>query len=231
MARCLLTLLALLAGLAFGERTTALADRPPSAEEASAILTDFGASSEPSCYDVRVSEVDPAWARVTFARALPDETPDEYLARCNPSDGLTVRHNDSTSWRSVTAGSDFYLCPIKGVPTDVALDLRICRRPERVLIPRGTSYVYRPRTLIQGAHGAYTHLRWHNWGKPSATATGVLEYEDAYTHFRARVRLRASARQQCRTRLVYLRLRVSGVRQHDRRLIGSLAGTNNLECF
>lgn len=219
--------------VALGAAHVALADRPPHADERGAILAGVGARSGPSCYTIRVSTVDASWASVTFAPAEPGESVDEYVDRCNPADGLTLVHRATSGWRRAwegEGGAGAPFCPVMGVPTAVARDLAACRKRGRVLIARGTSYVYRPQSLIQGAHGTYVRLRWKGWGKPKATGVGLLKYSDRYDNFTARVRLRASHIELCLGHRVYMRLSTSGIRAVDRRRLGALAGTIDLAC-
>jgi hypothetical protein len=169
------------------------ADRPPSDSEKAAILQGFDAKADASCFMVQVSSVDSSWATITSAQPMPGETQDEFVSRCNPGDGVVVMHNPGAGWAIVTEGSDFGLCPIKGVPDAVALDFKLCRKPGRTMVARGNHLAYKPRTL-----GRYTRLHWSHWGDRVATATGSLDGTP--------IRLKASDLQACGVHPTYLRI-------------------------
>ena len=142
-----LALVALVLALAGFEAARAQADRPPSDSEKAAILQGFGAKVDASCFMVQVSSVDSSWATIISAQPMPGETQDEFVSRCMPGDGVVVMHNPGAGWKIVTEGSDFGLCPIKGVPDAIALDFKLCRKPGRTMVARGNHLAYKPRTL------------------------------------------------------------------------------------
>jgi hypothetical protein len=184
--------IAVLAAVALGA-ARAQADRPPSDNEKGAILQGFGAKVDASCFMVQVSSVDSSWATIASAQPMPGETQDEFVSRCNPGNGVVVMHNPGAGWAIATEGSDFGLCPIKGVPDAVALDFKLCRKPGRTMLARGHHLAYKPRAV-----GGYTHLRWSHWGERVATATGRLGS--------APIRLKASDLQACGVHPTYLRI-------------------------
>ena len=72
-------------------------------------------------------------------------------------------------------------------------------------------------SLPQGAHAVIEKLKWKNWGRPTATATGTFDYVDAYERFKAPVKLKAYGRNRCGHRRSYLRLSISASRAADRK--------------
>ena len=199
-------LLMVVVGLCALTAEAAYGARAPTAAEKTAILTAFGSWSDESCYAIRVSTVDERWASVTFAAARDGESVVEYSERCNPANGLAMMHLRSDGWKYETdAGTEMPACPLPGVPVEVGVDLDACLKAHVVY---GTSFLYRPRTLPVSAHAVLTRLRWRNWGKETATATGVYDYADAHSKYRVRVRVRATRLGFCGERRTYRRVTI-----------------------
>jgi hypothetical protein len=71
------------------------------------------------CVVVFVSTVSKRWALLAFPNK-PSQACLRYQAN-----GVSFYHRKNGRWHWITAGSDLR-CPIKGVPTRVAQDLKVC---------------------------------------------------------------------------------------------------------
>jgi hypothetical protein len=91
-------------------------------------------------------------------------------------------------------------------------------------------FVYKPRTLGQGAHGLFEHLRWRHWDGPAATSSALFDYADAYDHFTAPVRVTLSRIGHCGRHRVYRRLTVRAARASDRHRLSFTLGTFPVIC-
>jgi hypothetical protein len=101
---------------------------------------------------------------------------------------------------------------------------------KHVYVPRGTKVVIKPRTLGLGAHSILENLRWKRWGRASTTATGILDYSDATTSFRAPIHVKLSRIGTCGAKRTYLRQTITFDRASDRRRWGALDGATALFC-
>jgi hypothetical protein len=123
LKRSFLGLLALLA-LGVGIPTVALAHRPATMAQRTAIRQAVVAQHQLSraqarCQVVTISTADPAFARLTWPLHL--SAPCRRVA----ANGVILEHHLRGRWRFVTVGSEFR-CPVKGVPAAVARDLDVC---------------------------------------------------------------------------------------------------------
>jgi hypothetical protein len=207
--RCVLAIGGLLVVLP----TSAYARRAATFEQKSGIVAGFEqrtAHSDLSCYRVFISTADESWASLAFGALAPDESIEDFEARCpEAANGLAMMHRRGGSWGyEIDAGSDTSTCPLEPVPTRVALDLRAC---VRAYVYYGTSFLYRPRVLPVSAHAVLTRLRWRHWGRDAASAAATYDYVDAYAAFRVPVRVRASHLVWCGTKKVYERVRITPV--------------------
>jgi len=109
-------LLVICALVAVGLAGTALARRPATDAERSAMASAIG--FPPACVTAFVSTVDGNWGKVAPTNA----------SGCPMADGFSVVQNKAGTWSEAWAGSDYGACPIDGVPTRVARDLRACRK-------------------------------------------------------------------------------------------------------
>ena len=104
--------------------TAALAHRRATKAERSTILAAVVRQHELSkaqaaCQVVTISTVNHNYAAVTW--------PEKLSRACLrvAANGVIIEHRQTHGWHFVTVGSSFR-CPIKGVPTPVARDLRVC---------------------------------------------------------------------------------------------------------
>ena len=203
----------------------AAASRAPTPTERQAIA---GAVGWPEgCIRVRISQKAPRlWARVTANNSRNCPAGDGVIVlQQTPTFGWRVRYqgpNDPTATR----------CPIRPIPTSVGVDLNLCLAPSRRVFAIDLGrLLFRPRTLTYGAHAALIRLRWRNWGRPRATARGLLDYGDRYTRFRLPVRVTLSRIGFCEVnRRTYRRQTVTAVRRRDRPRLHYLTGTTRLMC-
>lgn len=184
----------------------------------------------PACYVGTISTVDQRWASVW----VPDPDCPAYV------DTVIVLHNDPAEGGWV--GMDVYdredrVCG-PDTPMAVGQDLRwddeaACGPASRDIFAID---LYRlrvePRSLVQGAHGAFKGLRWKGWGGARAFARGWLVYGDAYTRrtLRARVRIVLSKHGVCGRRRVYFKRRVEVVHARDRHWTRYLTGAHTWAC-
>jgi hypothetical protein len=176
----------------------ALAARPATSEEQAAIAAAL--SLPPQCITARVSTVDETWSRADLTNT----------AGCPMGDGLTVLRQQSGQWTSVHQGpADLEPCPVEPIPTRVAVDLRVCRRPRTYILcwpgGRDTERELRrhparcnslgPRDSF-GTSVNLARLRWRGWGNSVARARGI---ERGFHHplQRITVRVRAYRRKRC----------------------------------
>jgi hypothetical protein len=170
------------------------------------------AGVEPQCIDATISTVDPQWA-VYLRTNIPS---------CPPADGFVVVRRGSDGWHEqfeeVVGVSGLSPCPIENVPTAVALDLALCRRPRSYIIcwRRGRTPELRPHPArcISFYGGFVTSvnlvdLRWRGWGQPVARARGVDRgFHLPFAHIRVRVTV--YRRRHCPSGdLIYTRLRAT----------------------
>jgi type II secretory pathway pseudopilin PulG len=104
--------------------TAALAHRRATKAEQSAVLAAVVRQHELSraqaaCQVVTISTVSHNYAAVKW--------PEKLSRACMrvAANGVIIEHRQARGWHFVTVGSTFR-CPIKGVPTRVAHDLRVC---------------------------------------------------------------------------------------------------------
>jgi hypothetical protein len=196
----LLSITVLAAGLL--GTTAAIADRPATPDEAARIVSGYDPDADVACFATRVSTADATWALLSTARDAP--------STCGGGDGFLVLHDAGVpGWEVVAETGGIEPCPFKGVPDAVAKDLRICEPPSRkVFVARGSSLVFKPKMLIQGAHGAYVKLRWSHWGASTAVGRGTLDYSDPSVP-RYRVRITLSRIALCGAQRTYQDMKVT----------------------
>ena len=75
--------------------------------------------AQAACQVVTISTVNPRFALLSW--------PPKLSKACLrvAANGVIVEHRGTRGWRLVTVGSSFR-CPIKGLPSAVARDLRVC---------------------------------------------------------------------------------------------------------
>jgi hypothetical protein len=175
------------------------------------------------CIQSDISTVDATWAA---AYVLADED-------CPAGDGAIILHL-TDAWRPVYEGpADETPCPLDpAVPDDVARDLELCFKPSTkvYLAYYDGKLKYKPSKLIAGAHGEIQKLSWKSWGKLKATGKGTLDYADAYTHFKAPLKLTLSDRGYCGHKRAYLRITTAAARASDRRKLRFITGVTELSC-
>src|SRR5690348_15126870 len=101
---------------------TALARRPATDAERAGMASALGFT--PQCVTAFVSTVDSSYGKLVPTNA----------SGCAMADGFTVLRHVGGSWVQAWAGSDYGACPIEGVPTRVALDLRACRKARAYIL-------------------------------------------------------------------------------------------------
>jgi hypothetical protein len=102
----------------------ALAHRPATKAERTTILAAIVRQrqltrAQAGCQVVTISTVNHNYASATWPAKL------SKACQRVAANGVIIEHRTSGRWRFVTVGSSFQ-CPIKGVPTRVARDLRVC---------------------------------------------------------------------------------------------------------
>ena len=75
--------------------------------------------AQATCQVVTISTVNQRYAELTWPRKL------SRACRRVAANGVIIEHRSTRGWRFVTVGSSF-TCPIKGVPSAVARDFRLC---------------------------------------------------------------------------------------------------------
>lgn len=78
----------------------------------------------PECIDATVSTVDPQWA-FFFSTNIPS---------CPQADGYVVLRREVTGWQVRLQESGVGACPLGHVPTRVAGDLGLCRKPRTYIL-------------------------------------------------------------------------------------------------
>jgi hypothetical protein len=183
------------------------AKRPATEIERAEIAAAAGV--EPQCIDATISTVDPQWAFY-----IATNTPS-----CPEADGVVVVRHEVTGWQTqLQTSTDREPCPLGQIPTAVALDLGLCRRPRSYIIcwRRGRTPELRrhPARCISFYGGNATsvnlvELRWRGWGRPIARARGIERgFHLPFAHIPVRVTV--YRRRLCPTGdLVYTRLRAT----------------------
>ena len=75
--------------------------------------------AQAACQTVTISTVNTHYATATWPRKL------SRACLRVAADGVIIEHQTARGWTLVSDGSDLR-CPIKGVPTRVARDLKVC---------------------------------------------------------------------------------------------------------
>jgi hypothetical protein len=168
--------------MALAVAAQAHAARAPTEDEAEGIGSALGI--DPACTFAKVSTVDERWAL-----ARPRST-----SSCEVSGNGVVwlfrDHPDYWTVRGSGPVDPHAICPQPNIPTDVAVDLGLCRRASRerrtlIMCPPvpglSRSPIYQPRecsTLRPGEssyQGVYLkRLRWARWGRAQARARGII---------------------------------------------------------
>lgn len=166
----------------------------------------------PECIDATVSTVDPQWA-FFFSTNIPS---------CPQADGYVVLRREVTGWQVRLQESGVGACPLGHVPTRVAGDLGLCRKPRTYILcqPPGRlserrlrSHPARCNTLRLGQAFAraanLARLRWRGWGRPVTRARGIERgFHRPLAHIP--VRVKAYRRRRCPFGdLIYTRLRAT----------------------
>jgi hypothetical protein len=195
--RCAVLVGLVAAGLTWA--AVAGASRPTTDAENAAISAAVVPDADPSCFTTRISTADESWALFSSAA--------HAASSCVAGGGYVVLHNAGGAWKDVLETSDVGACPLKGVPTPVALDLKICAKPgPKLYVLRGDKLVSKPKTLSQGAHGIYRKLHWTGWGTATAVGHGELFYEDAYDKMTIPIRITLTHRRLCGLQRTYFDL-------------------------
>jgi len=162
--------------------TPAMAARTATPDELQGIIAATPPiDGDASCIFVRISTVDPTWARVSLTNA----------DGCPQADGRGAYHLVNGTWTPTEGGSNVVLvCPeggLYGAPKDVSIDLQFCRAPVTVV----HCYEYHdadmqvpkkhPKACTLGNEFPVTwvqlrDLRWQSWGKSTATARGRARF-------------------------------------------------------
>jgi hypothetical protein len=226
----MIRLLSLTLFLALIVASPAIASRPPTPEEATAIADAEGVPSE--CVHIEVSDVDPSWALMTARN----------LQGCFTADGLViVKRQPSGAWRTLYQGPaerNVAICEAIGMTLRTGRDLgqryrgSVCRKRRTYIlctqlpIRREVVRVAREkpsRCMTLGPLGSFggsanlARLKWRQWSRPVATARGI---ERGFHHPLARIPVRVRAyrlRRDCAGDRVYTRLKV--VSRHGSLLI------------
>ena len=103
------------------------ADRPPTKRERVDIAHAIGVPKR--CLRTRVSTVDERWSRTSIRN-------EKASCQDHAGDGVAVYKRRRGTWRFVTAGSSFD-CPVPGVPSRIAKDLKIPCEPPGEITPFG----------------------------------------------------------------------------------------------
>jgi hypothetical protein len=111
---------ALLPSLAFAHTRADASDA--AAVRAAAVRSHQLSKQQAACQVVTISTVNRSYASLSWPAQLSRSC--ERVA----ADGLVLMHRAAGGWRFVTDGSSFK-CPIKGIPTKVGYDLKVCVKP------------------------------------------------------------------------------------------------------
>lgn len=113
----ILLALALLPAAAFAH--TAATATQAKAIRAAAVSAHQLTTQQAACQVVTISTVNRDYASLAW--------PAKLSASCMrvAANGVVLLHDTSQGWKYVTVGSSFK-CPIKGIPTKVGYDLRVC---------------------------------------------------------------------------------------------------------
>lgn len=165
----------------------------------------------PGCLKALVSTVDPSWGRLRFS----------FAPGCPQGDGYIIVKRDGTDWRSVLQiPAENGPCPVRPIPTRVARDLVLCRKPKAYLLclPNKTSerreVREKPRRCTTlGPRNGFSDsvnlvkVRWRGWGRRVARGRGI-ERGFKLPLTRIRVRLTAYRRRHvCGGDYLYTRLK------------------------
>jgi hypothetical protein len=155
------------------------AARPATAPELAALAA--SQNLDPACMIGKVSTVDATWARM---EGRPDASPDA----CALGNGFFVMHETNGAWDDVAQASETIVCQspdnTQPIPISVGRDLNVCRAAKTYLLCLPKNGALRtarehptscttlgPADSLGGAANL-AELRWHNWGKATAIATG-----------------------------------------------------------
>jgi len=164
----------------------ASAKRPATQPELQAVAAVF--EDTPRCAMVTISTVDASYARWQHRRPYPEGCVDDF-----PGFGIARLQGDGT-WRPVFFGDVMVHCSVAKLPVGAGMDLGACtdRIYARNTVGDDLATAYKPRRIIQGAHGVFQRLRWSWWSSKSAMARGQFDYSDAYVQFRVPVTIKLS---------------------------------------
>lgn len=153
---------------------TRIASRPATETERAELAAAFGVP--PECIDATISTADQQWA-FFFPTNIPS---------CPQANGYVVLRHEVTGWQVQYQGSAVEACPLGSVPTPVARDLGLCRKPRTYIMcqPRGRfserilrRHPARCNSLGPGQALAQAvnlaRLRWRGWGRRVARARGI----------------------------------------------------------
>lgn len=152
----------MLAGLLLVVAPAAHASRPAADAERAALAQLSGISG--ACLDIAFSTVDPTYAAYGFTGA----------AGCPDRGNMVVVRVAATGFQVVGFLTGGELCPLDGIATPVALDLKVCKEPPpATYLPDGVTLREQPAKLtLPKKGGALSALDWSSWGGTSAKAKG-----------------------------------------------------------
>ena len=154
--------LAALAALCLAIVPAAGASRPATDGERAALAQLSGING--ACLDIAFSTVDPTYAAYGFTGA----------AGCPNKGNMVAVQGSSTGFKVVGFLTGGELCPLEGIPTPVALDLKVCKEPPPpTYLPDGKVLREQPTKLtLTKKRGSLSVLQWSSWGGPNAKARG-----------------------------------------------------------
>lgn len=185
-----------------------VASRPATPAERAELAAAFGLA--PECINATISTVDSQWA-FFFPTNIPS---------CPAADGYVVLRHEVTGWQVQYEGSNIEACPAGPVPTPVARDLGLCRKPRTHIMcwPGGRNAERKlrrhPARCISLGPGQgfaqavnLAQLRWRGWGRRVARARGIERgFHRPLAHIP--VRVKAYRRRRCPFGdFIYTRLR------------------------
>jgi hypothetical protein len=173
------------------------ASRPASDAERAAIAQLSGIS--PACLDIAVSTVDPAFAAYGFTG-----TPG-----CPDKGNMVGLQAGGAGFRVVAFLSGGEQCPLEGIATPVALDLKICREPPpATYLPLAGTLREQPAKVTLAKKGALSSLVWSSWGGGTAKAKGRFRAPGARKSSAVSVTL--SSRITCSTgKRIYTKIKIT----------------------
>ncbi len=177
------------------------ASRAPTDAERQAIANSVGIA--PQCLDIAISTVDESFAVERPASG----------AGCSPGNSFVLmRTTGDGRYQPVLFGFGRERCPLAGVETAVAVDLKVCAAPApKVYVPVSGKFRERPSRLGLSKKRTITNLAWSKWGGTTAQARG--RHRKRGSRRPVRVTIRLSGRTTCSDgRRIYTRIRITAPR-------------------